>query len=285
MNREFAKWLEKFKVSISNYEYYLNFDKVYRNIDKIKMELNLLNSLVGSKDIENDFEILIKRYPEVLKCIPILLAVRNSEIIAMDEEGQYTYDFNKLNYDIEHYKVFMRKTGLFELLSERIINNLIDYVTGVEAGLDSNARKNRGGHLMEDLVESFIMKSNVTEYYKEMYLHSIEEKWGINLSSLSNNGKSKKRFDFVVKTDNMIYAIETNFYGGNGSGSKINETARSYKMLAQEANTVEGFTFVWFTDGTAWKNARGNLEETFDIMEHIYNINDMENNIMNKIFK
>ena len=115
-----------------------------------------------------------------------------------------------------------------------------------------------------------------------MYISEIENKWNIDLSALSNQGKTEKRFDFVVKTDSMIYAIETNFYGGGGS--KLNETARSYKTLALEADTIDGFTFVWFTDGIGWKSARGNLEETFDVLTTMYSIDDMENGIMAKLF-
>lgn len=92
----------------------------------------------------------------------------------------------------------------------------------------------------------------------------------------------EKRFDFVLKTDSMIYGMETNFY--SGGGSKLNETARSYKTLALEADTVEGFTFVWFTDGKGWISARNNLEETFDCMKHIYNIADLENGIVGEFF-
>lgn len=285
MKRNFEEWLDKFRTSISGYGYYIDFDKVVNNVDKIKIELNILNSLIGSKNIEDDFEKIVNKYPEVLKCIPLLLAVRQYEIFAQDEEGKFVYNFKKMNYDIEQYKVFMRKTGLFDIIQNHLVNNLVDYAYGVETGLDSNGRKNRGGHQMENLVENFIRNSNVREYYKEMYLADIEKKWDVDLSALSNNGKARKRFDFVVKTDSMIYAIETNFYGGTGGGSKLNETARSYKMLSQEADTIDGFTFVWFTDGTAWKSARGNLRETFDVMENIYSIDDMENGIMNKIFK
>lgn len=285
MNRNFQEWLNEFKFSISGYEYYIDFEKVYTNVDNIKIELNILNSLIGSKQIEKDFENIIKKYPETLKCIPILLAVRTMEIYAQDENGEFKYNFKNPNYSIEQYKVFMRKTGLFELLENHIVNNLIDYCLGVETGLDSNGRKNRGGHQMEDLVESYIKKSGVKEYYKEMYLTDIEKKWNVDLSEISGNGTSTKRFDFVVKTDNMIYLIETNFYGGIGGGSKLNETARSYKMISQEADKIDDVTFVWFTDGTAWRSARRNLEETFNVMEHIYNINDMEDGIMNEIFK
>ena len=285
-NRDFDEWLSKFRASISSYDYYIDFDKVVRNVDEIKVELNILNSLIGSKNIENDFQRIIEKYPETLKCIPLLLAVRGNEIYAQDEEGAFLYNFKKMNYDVEQYKVFIRKTGLFDMIANHIVNNLVDYALGIETGLDSNGRKNRGGHQMENLVEKYVIAAGFVKgetYFKEMYLKDIEKKWNIDLSALSNQGKSAKRFDFVIKTENMIYGIETNFYGGGGS--KLNETARSYKMLSQEADTIDGFTFVWFTDGIGWKSARGNLRETFEVMEHVYSIEDMENGVMENVFR
>lgn len=284
--RDFSEWLLGFRDSIADYGYYIDFEKVHRNVDSIKIELNILNSLIGSNNIETDFENLINKYPETLKCIPLLLAVRSNEIYAIDGDGDYTYNFKNPNLSVEQYKVFMRKTGLFDLIENHIVNNLVDYATGVETGLDSNGRKNRGGHLMENLVERFIQKAGFVKdesYFKEMYIHQITDKWDIDLSAISNQGKTEKRFDFVVKTPNMIYGIETNFYGSGGS--KLNETARSYKTLALETDTIDGFTFVWFTDGKGWTSARHNLEETFDVMEHVYNINDMENGIITEVFK
>lgn len=286
MKRDFNEWLGKFRDSIANYEYYIDFEKVHRNVDSIKVELNILNALIGSKDIENEFMQIVSKYPETLKCIPLLLAVRANEIYAIDSDGEFLYNFKKMNYSHEQYAVFMRKTGLFELMEKHIIHCLVDYATGVETGLDSNGRKNRGGHLMEDLVESFIVKAGYIKgqnYFKEMYIHEITEKWGIDLSAISNQGKAEKRFDFVIKTENMIYGIETNFYASGGS--KLNETARSYKQIAQEADTIDGFTFVWFTDGKGWQSARRNLEETFDAMEHIYSIDDLENGVIDKTIK
>lgn len=281
MSRNFEEWLSGFRNSIANYGYYTNFEKVYNNVDDIRIELNILNSLVGSQNIENDFENIINNYPETLKCIPILLAVRKMEIFAMDSQGGFNYNFRNMNYTAEQYKVFMRKTGLFDLLENRIVSNLVDYVTGVETGLDSNGRKNRGGHLMEDLVESYIAEAGYEKdinFFKEMYISKITEKWGIDLSAISNSGKSEKRFDFVIKTDNMIYGIEANFYAS--SGSKLNETARSYKQISQEADTIEGFTFIWLTDGNGWQDAKHNLEETFDVLETVYNIKDLENGVL-----
>ena len=288
MQRDFIAWLSKFRESIADYKYYINFKKVYENVNALKIELNLLNSLIGSKDIETDFINLYTKYPEVLKAIPILLAKRECDIYCQDANGGHLFRFNTDEYKTkgEKYVYFMRETGLFDLLQSHLINNLIDYVTGVETGLDSNGRKNRGGHLMEDLVESYLQKAGFVKdktYFKEFYIHQITDKWDVDLSAISNQGKMEKRFDFVVKTDSMIYVIETNFYGSGGS--KLNETARSYKTLALEAGTINGVTFVWFTDGKGWTSARHNLEETFDVMPHIYSINDLENGIIGEVFK
>ena len=287
MARNFAQWLLTFTDSIANYKYYIDFETIYKNAEEHKIELNMMNSLIGSKTIEDDFEKLVNKYPEVIKCIPTLLAVRQYEIIVLDDDGnKFEYNFKNMNYDIEQYKVFMRETGLFDLLEKHLVNNLYDYVLGVESGLNSNARKNRGGHLMEDVVERFIQKAGFKKnetYFKEMYLQDIERKWKLDMSFISNKNTSTKRFDFVVKTDNCIYGIETNFYASGGS--KLNETARSYKMIAEEAHKVVGFEFVWFTDGMGWISARNNLRETFDNMDNIYNINDMKNGVMKEIFR
>lgn len=284
MNRNFNDWLSKFKASISNYSYYVDFDKIYGNVDKVKVELNILNSLIGSKNIEEEFQNILIKYPETLECIPLLLAVRSREIFVKDEINEYLFKFDKMVYSIKDYIKFMRESGLFDLLQNHIINNLYDYVLGIEVGLDSNGRKNRGGHLMENLVESYIIKAGYEKdvnYFKEMYLKDIEKKWNLDLSEMSGHNTSTKRFDFVIKTDKQVYVIETNFY--SSGGSKLNETARSYKMLAQESKKVDGVTFIWFTDGTGWISARKNLEETFNELETMYNIDDLDNGILNNL--
>ena len=284
MNRDFNEWFSRFKSSISNYAYYVDFDKIYKNVDKVKLELNILNSLIGSEKIEDDFQNIIIRYPETLECIPLLLAVRSSEIFIKDEINEYLFNFKKLVYSVDDYIRFMRECGLFDLLQNHIINNLYDYVLEIEVGLDSNGRKNRGGHLMENLVEEYIVKAGYKKndtYFKEMYLKDIERKWNLDLSAMSGNNVSAKRFDFVIRKENMVYVIETNFY--TSGGSKLNETARSYKMLAEEAKKVAGVTFIWFTDGTGWNNAKHNLEETFNVLETIYNIEDLENGVLERL--
>ena len=269
--RDFTTWLAGFRSAIAGYKYYTDFEKIYRNVDAIKVELNIMNSLIGSDNIEQEFMALYKRYPETLK----------SDILTVDFDGEHIWSFRRANYEIDEYVVFMRETGLFELMQNKHIHNLIDYVTGVETGLDSNARKNRGGHVMEDLVEGYLIKAGLEKdktYFKEMYLSDIENKWGIDLSCISNEGSTEKRFDFVIKRPNRIYGIETNFYAS--SGSKLNETARSYKTLALETQNHPDFSFVWITDGQGWGSARNNLKETFDVLKNMYNILDLEDGVI-----
>lgn len=282
LERNFEEWLSKFKKSIATYEYYIDFEKVKKNVNDIKVELNILNSLIGSSNIEEEFLKLVQQYPEILKCIPILLAIRGNQISIKTIEDDYIYNFKKMNYSPQQYAEFMRETGLFELFSNHIINNLFDYVTGVETGLDSNGRKNRGGHLMEDLVEESIKELGI-EYYKELRTDKLIEKFDIDISSITNQGKTIKRFDFVIPYNKTIYAIETNFY--QSGGSKLNETARSFKNIAISSKDISNFEFVWITDGQGWKSARNNLSETFSIMENIYSIDDLQNGALNNMLR
>ena len=273
MKRNFESWLSTFRESISNYSYYTDFEKVYAGVDNIKIELNILNALIGSKNIEEDFEKLIRTYPETLKCIPILLAVRSDEIKIGTRQEIKKFDFKNPSCTIDEYKTFMRETGLFDLMENHIVHSLIDYVTGVETGLDSNGRKNRGGHLMEHLVESFIQKEGFEinkNYFKEMYTSKVEKNLGCDLSMVTNRGKTEKRWDFVVKTDDFVYLFETNFYAS--FGSKLQETARSYLMLTSELKDNSKARFIWITDGQGWLKTRKNLEEVFDNLVNLYNL-------------
>lgn len=174
-DRNFDEWLSKFRPSISSYDYYIDFEKVIKNVDEIKVELNILNSLIGSKNIEDEFEKIVTKYPETLKCIPLLLAVRGNEIYAQDEEGAFLYNFKQMNYSVEQYKVFMRKTGLFDMIANHIVNNLVDYALGIETGLDSNGRKNRGGHQMEDLVEKYIVAAGFDMSIQQQLMQILTE--------------------------------------------------------------------------------------------------------------
>lgn len=285
--RNFNDWLSTFRETISGWTFYSDFEKAYRNAETVKYELNLLNSLVGSKNIEKEFLEILDRFPSVIRAIPILLAKRGEEIKILDCQCEYNFNFAQMNYSSDDYLQFMRKTGLFDLLENKIVSNLYDYVLGVEVGMDTNGRKNRTGKEMENLVESYLIKSGLLEevtYFKQLSSELLESKFGLDLSSITNSGKNIKVFDFVVKGPfNTLIAIETNFYSANGS--KLNETARSYERIAEESKKIPGFIFAWITDGKGWLGAKNNLEETFDVLPCLYNINDLENGAIEELLK
>lgn len=282
MSRNFDTWLSTFRKTIATFDYYVDFDKVYDNANKLKRELHLVNSMIGSEHIEDDFRKLISEYPKVLHCIPILLAVRSNEVLVLDNQKEYIFNFNNPNYTVDEYTKFMRKTGLFELLSKHLINNAYDYVLGVETGLDSNARKNRSGNVMERICEEYISQT-CTPYELNSQVSSlvVKEKYGIEFKSADGGSTALKRFDFVVHKNNNTYIFEVNFYGGGGS--KLNETARSYKMIAEQAKDIPNCKFIWITDGIGWISARSNLRETFDMLPTLYNLQDLENGVLKEI--
>jgi type II restriction enzyme len=273
--RDFEKWFKTMKSNINTPSYFCDFEKVYKNVSKIEKELNILSSLYDSKNIEEDFKNLYKKYPEILKVIPILISIRDSSIKLKDFE----LNFKKPNYPIEKYCWFMKESGIFEIL--RTYSDLKTLVTGIEIGLDSNGRKNRSGTQMENLIEEYIKKLGF-KYYTQINTSNIEEKFGLDLSSITANGGTTKRLDCVIHTENCTYLIEVNFY--SSGGSKLNETARSYKHIASELKDNKNVKFIWITDGEGWKSAKNNLKETFEICD-IYNINDLENGILKKIVK
>lgn len=281
-NRDFNEWLTTMTDTIADWTYYTDFPKIYDNVEKIKIPLNIMNSLIGSKNIRQDFLDLYQSYPEILKVVPILIAKRLKEtIIVKDPIKDFYFDFRKPNYSIEEYAMFLEKSGIFDLLETHIVSNLLDYVTGVEAGMDTHARKNRTGHAMENIVQNYLEAAGYVlgeTLFKEIYQDEIEERFSVDLSAITNEGNTDKRFDFVIKSDSTIYLIETNFYVGGGS--KLNETARSYKMIAQETKTIQNVEFMWFTDGQGWFKAKKNLRETFDVLPHLYNTNDLKNDIL-----
>ncbi len=285
VKRNFEKWFSKFIPTISPYEYYVKFGKVVEHVKELDCELSLMNTLIGSQNIKPDFIKLVKKYPEVLKCIPLLIAVRSMEIHVLDEEELLTYDFNKNflddDFSAEYYAVFMEKIGLFDLISKHLTCNLKDYALGIEVGLDSNARKNRGGQYMEDLVEEYVKQFD-PNYSKQMTINQIKNRYNVDLSVIINKEKSTKKFDFVAKRNNILYAIEVNFY--NSGGSKQIETARSYELIAEKSESIKNFCFMWITDGVGgWSGSKDVLKEAFDQIGHVYCIQDLKDGVLMKL--
>ena len=281
MNRDFDEWFKTTTPFISDYRYYVDFKSVYEKLGEFQNEINIMNSLVDSDDIESDFKRMLGEHPEILRCIPSLLGVRAKIINTRDDDGVHSYNFNRLEYPVDQYATFMRRTGLFDLIQNHGLTSLLDYLLGVNTGLNSNARKNRGGHLMEAKVESFIKRTKVL-CRKQVRLKHIATEWGIDPSRISSGIVKNKKWDFVVEAGSTVFLIETNFYASGGS--KPIETARSYKAIAEEVAIIDGMEFIWITDGKGWESAKADLSLTFGAMQHLYNIHDMENGVLRQVF-
>lgn len=297
MKRDFNDIMLSLKKSITPADFFVDFPKVYVNIKEYELHLNILNTLIGKENIEEEFAELIKQYPEVMRSIPILLATHEHKFNVINaptmdmlnsiknknfeflEEKFICYDFEEIDHPLEDYAEFLKSSGLFDLISNRKIKNLVDYAIGIEVGLDSNSRKNRSGKIMEDVVEEFFKLAGIS-YQTQMKYKDIDKQYGTNLCSI---GKSTKKFDFVYKSPNTneLIVMEVNCYGT--SGSKPNETAKSYIELNSKINAMNGVKFVWITDGNGWTKSRLNLEDAYDNIEHLYTIKDLEDGILNKL--
>lgn len=290
MKRNFEELIDGLKETINDYSFYTDFNKVFKNVKEIELELNLLNYLLGkTADFDKEFISIIDKYPRVLKVIPILLAVRDKKIKVFDKE-LLTYNFEERNKTNEEYLGFVEKTGLKRLFTEEKIKNLVDYVTGVEVGLDSNARKNRTGDNMERIVYDSLMeislKQNGCKVIKQATKEMIKKEFKTdkvdNLILDSEKNDSNKRFDFAVLTpSNNIILIETNFY--SSTGSKLNETSRSYITLEKNIKGLNGVAFIWITDGCGWRKTKNNLHEAYQNIEYILTLDNLENLLMDII--
>lgn len=285
MKRDFDEIIDNLRKSISSYGWYVNFEKTTKNVRSIEMHLNTLNYLIGKENFDEEFTSLYNEYPKVLSVIPILLAVRKKEVNVFDKED-ICYNFSKPNLNVSDYLLFIEKTGLKQLFVQKKITNLVDYVLGIEVGMDTNARKNRTGDAMEEIVEDFI-KKETNDYLEQANKNDAKIKLGSSLLDGFNRVDKEgnpKVFDFIVKTKKgSILVIETNFY--SSGGSKLNETARSYKELNQDLSKLGNVNFVWITDGKGWKTAKNNLYDTYLNMTHLYTILDMENGILKELIE
>lgn len=286
-NEAFAYIIETLKEKITKWDYFVNWERVFGNITPIEQELNLLNYLVGKKNIEREASQLIQNYPSVIKAIPRLLAIRGDSVDVLIDVTEFLYD----SFDFTLSKVtpeqarklssFLVKSGLGDLLKDKRIKNLVDYTTGVEVGIDSNARKNRTGTLMESIVEVFIAeacKNNNARYLKQASVKRIKSEWNIDVKG----GKSRKKVDFAIKKGKKLYFIETNFYGGGGS--KLKSTAGEYITVCKNLNRCN-IEFIWITDGSGWRQTQRALRDYFDQADFLLNLQLLQEGILSKLLR
>ena len=265
MTDRFTNFMIPLKETLFSLKDYVDFPKVAANVEAISIKLNQLNYLIGQEDMAAAVRRLWEENPKVFSVLDVLIAVRAKDRKkAIDAYGNthFVSDYFK---SPEQVTTFLNETGLTNVFQNKQIKNLVDYVFGVEVGLDSNARKNRGGHIMEGLVAN-ILTQNGIKFEQEVYYTEFPE-------IVKVLGADNKRFDFVIRTPEKTYLIEANFY--TGGGSKLNEVARSYTDLAPKINAVPGYEFVWITDGIGWKDARNKLEEAFAHISSVYNLTNI----------
>lgn len=260
MKEQFKTFLSQLSETNATLDYFVDFEKVKGNVRKIALKLNQLNYLIGKDNLEEAINDLYEENPKVFEVLDILIAVRNKSAKALDNTGMITL--------LESYFTspkgvleYICETGLAEVFKNKEISNLVDYVFGIEVGLDTNARKNRGGDNMSKAVSLLFDREEI--YYKK----EVNSTLFLHIESL---GVDVKRFDFVIKTKKKTYLIETNFY--NTGGSKLNEVARAYSEVAPKINQYENYEFVWITDGQGWLSAKNKLEEAYNTIPSVYNL-------------
>jgi len=288
----FEELTSTFKESIFTWDYFTNFEKVKKNIKKIEKELNILNYLIDKDNLDDEFIELIKEYPNIRKALPILIATRKEKISNMEvitdvttlvSENKKHIFYDDLTKKIEEeLLLFFNESGLKDIFQDKHIKNLVDYCFGVEVGLDTNARKNRTGSIMENIVSSYVRSFcfNNKDFYliEQATKKKIEDILNFDLKIDKNN----RIFDFALfdKPKNKLYLMEVNYY--SSGGSKLKATAGEYKSLNNLLRYQE-VTFIWVTDGKGWLTALNSLQETFEHNDHVINLNMLKNNILDDI--
>ncbi len=283
MKKDFNKLTDTFKSSIKTWDYFVNWKKVFSNKSDLEITLNKLNYLLGKENLKDEFKKLFVSNPDIIKALPVLLAVRENKLEIFDKKSKNSefFDFSKTENDYEKYFIFLQNSGLAKLFQKDGIKNLVDYVMGVEVGLDSNGRKNRGGSLMEEIVESFIVdfcKNKGFEYIAQARSSAIKSKWNVDVKI----DKSERSFDFAIYNpkNKKIKLIETNFY--NGGGSKLKAVCGEFKSLYTELKD-QNIDFIWVTDGLGWFTTKRPLEETYNHNEYVFNLSMLEEGILNEL--
>ena len=265
MERNFNIFFSQLQETNQTLDFFCDFEKISNHVNDIKLSLCMLNSLIGTTDLRKSIETIWTRDKSAFSIMDILIAVRsNGKKSILDSNGNCII-LNRLFESVDGIMEYLENTGLANIFTEGKIKNLVDYVFGIETGLDSNARKNRSGHIMENMIADIFTKNGIA-FRQEVY----STEWTEIQQAL---GDDKKRFDFVIKSASTTYLIEANFY--NGGGSKLNEVARSFMEIDARINSVKGFEFIWITDGTAWKAAKDKLKEAYSKIPSMYNLTNI----------
>lgn len=259
---EFEVFMSQLVETNQHLHFFCDFEKVDNNVDEIRYKLCALNSILGVSDIRRAVQTIWEHDRSVFQVMNMLIAVRDTNTKYVLDSHDTPVLLDSFFTSVDGVVDFILGTGLYKLFANQKITNLVDYVFGIETGLDSNARKNRSGHIMEHQVAALFAEYNI-EARQEVY----SNEWPSIAEVLGND---MKRFDFAVQRADKTYLFEVNFY--SDGGSKLNEVARSYSEIAPRINSVPGFEFVWITDGIGWRKAKSKLQEAYNVIPGIYNL-------------
>jgi type II restriction enzyme len=279
VDQGFDHLISTLRPSLKLWEYFVNWDKVFQNTRALEVHLNLWNYLLGKENFDSEFEALLAEHPQIVSAIPSMVVrdgFKSDKFAIIEDLNQLgsqdaVFDFSTAAHSPESRASaleFVKKSGLERLFKKDGVKNLVDYVLGVEAGLDSNARKSRSGTSMEKVTEALISRISSKkgfEYVSQATAARVKEHLGFELPA----EVASRRFDFAVTNGKSLVLIEVNFYGGGGS--KLKATAGEYKALAEVLKS-KGIDFVWITDGAGWKTAERPLREAFNVMDNIWNL-------------
>ena len=288
----FEDFYRTLRPSLKLWDFFVNWDKVFRNTKQIEIYLNIWNYLLGKPNFDAEFKSLLKQHPEIVKAIPSLIVRDGSasqtfhiiEDISDLTQPDNLFDFSKpakTEADIEKALAFVRNTGLVKLFSKDGVKNLVDYAIGVEAGLDSNGRKNRSGTSMDSVVEAYLSdftKNSKLKFIPQATPKKIKELWGFNVPV----DKSSRSFDFAISNGIQLVLMEVNFYGGGGS--KLKATAGEYKGLHDLLN-LPNVKFVWITDGEGWTTTKLPLKSAYEHIDYVWNLNWLSRGYLEDLFK
>lgn len=267
MKKNFDLFMSQLAETNATLDFYTDFSKIRENVRSIEIKLNTLNYLIGKEDLAAAVKELWDNDKRVFSILDILIATRKEHKKKYLDDMGKPHLIHELLSTYDGVMKFLNETGVADVLRNKDIKNLVDYVFGVEAGLDTNARKNRSGDITELLLHR-ILTANGIKHRMEVYSHEFP-------ALQEALGADEKRFDFEIETKRCTYLIEVNFY--NGGGSKPNEVARAYRELSPIVNNVDGFEFVWVTDGQGWNSARNKLEEAYNEIDRMYNFESLGN--------
>ncbi|MCE5096566.1 DpnII family type II restriction endonuclease [Staphylococcus devriesei] len=256
---ERAKFYKQLKPTSFVLKEYVKWEKLQENVKEYELQLNDLNVLMASDEIEfNDkFERLYSQRPESFDILPLFISSRNKEIKYWSSDGEAkTYGFDKKETVYE----FLIESGLRDnLFMNNRYKNVLDYILGLEVGLSSNDKKNYTGTWMTNQI------ANMLKNYDIAFRKEVPYKEIINANRIKD-----KTFDFVFTLDEITYCIEVNFF--NTSGSKINSEAERFIELNKELQNYEDIEFVWVTDGVGLRKNQTSINKAMKAIDNLYNL-------------